>query len=381
MRDLPRADKAFPPAWNSLVLEVVEAYFETVSAYRDFVNAPDAELLMASSMRTDPRQMMPQLGRGQGASPYNYFFRDAQVEFMEGLSRLDQSSDGFCAQAVALWTTFQNASVSNMRAAAANYPRAAAQEATRWAVLADRSREFARRSLHLLRPLPEDILRANGGAGGPQAISQQVAASYKSSVALTIGSVANELVRIRLEYLVNEIPAGLAIIEADYPWGGPGVGRPCGQPEPPTMNLVEAIEAIVQAFQDAGEYDVKPVFDCELTLGPFSTTVTLDSKDGPNLTLSSDKNPWEWEGYSENERVGVDVTYSQDVNWNGTTGELELSLWAEATKGQGADYGAQLNAKVGVGYEKEGVGGVACYLLSGTARISMRALSERLTGR
>ena len=384
--------------------KIVKNYFHTLRDYKDIFPARihEGESIFIAAAMHQSALGVARKGKVEGSG--NYVVQDEAKKFSNEADRLykelhaceekcpqqfrggdallgciKQCEQAYCFVAVPLWYAERDKVEANAQAAQGGWPRVAADYVNYWLDYADRAKDYAKRTLA--------IMKVNRNE--PQNAEVSARRTYQWDVQDGVfRSVVQDLTNARAE-LTDELASVPRILDASSQLLD--IGK-CRQKPPEAVGLVEALDKIVDALKEATDYDAAfHLPECELELGPFKVEVKPFAENEVNLELTGKggESPWSIAASTDLDRWGVEVGYSYNEiiqplsefggSEFGLVGEVGATAWGEGKRGGQADYGVSLYTKGGVGLEKKGAGKVACYVWGGEARINVRVLAEQLT--
>lgn len=289
--------------------------------------------------------------------------------------------EAYCSTIIPVWKSHWDNVLANMRSLEAGYPDAANDYAKRWNRLSNQAADYSKRALSVMKPVTDADLKSLPAAYRPQMISGTSPAAHtkltKDAYKSYIGSMTSMLVALTLsqsnEFVMDALDtAPDAFLHSAF-------YDNCQQKKPDTLSLDAQIEKLLAAMIEASEFDGGLVFECEIEIGgwkisynPLSAENTFNIEH-ENYKVDVDPANNRWGG-----EYGVGAA---EGNYGPLTGEVSVKVWGERNivGGGPADYGVQLEGKVGVGGKIKGVGGAACYFGRQTYKFNARAFASALT--
>lgn len=388
--------------WNATIQACILAYLTTTTNYQTIINDRGVDILIARSMRMAPIRLVEKMKPHHGSNPYRYVIQDEKFKFYQiedparkafkaGAKSCEGRSDdiactrpfleAYCATVVPVWISHWNNVQANMRSAEAGFPDVAKDYANRWKRLANQAADYSKRGLSAMKPVTDADLKNIPaasrqmiiGVASPEAHAKLTKDSYKSY----IGSITSLMVAPTIsqsnEALVDALDtAPDAFLHSAF------YVDDCQQKAADTLNLDAELEKLLAAFMEASEYEASFEPECELEIGGWKTEYKPLSADNNFNVENSD---FKVSVDPANNRWGGEYGTSVDGNYGPLTGEVSVKVWGEGNivGGGNADYGVQLEGKVGVGGKIKGVGGAACYFARQTYKFNARKFASALT--
>ena len=396
-----KQNSARPVSWNATLQACIIAYLTTIANYQYIINERGVDIVIAHALGITPVSLIEKMKPHHGNNTYRYVIQDEKFKYYQiedparktyeaGAKSCESRDDveacirpyleTYCTTMIPVWFSHWKKVQANMRTAKAGYPNAAKDYAKRWNLFANQAADYSKRSLSAMKPVTDADLKLIPAASrqmiistsSPEAHAKMTRDSYQSY----IGSITSNLVATTLSQSNEFLMEALETAPDAFLHSSLYIDD-CQQKKPDTINLDAEIEKLLAAFKEASEYEVSFEPECELEIGGWKTSFQPFSSDNSANLESSDLKVIV---DVANNRWGGEYGKGFDANYGPLTGEVSVKVWGEGQiVGGNADYGVQLEGKVGLGVKKKGVGGFACYFARQTYKFNARAFASALT--
>ena len=388
--------------WNATIQACILAYLTTTTNYQTVINDRGVDILIAQSMRMTPIRLIEKMKQHDNGNSYRYVIQDekykfyqiedpARITYKAGAKSCEGRSDdnacrrpyleAYCATVVPVWISHWSNVLANMRSAEAGYPDVAKDYTNRWKRLANQAADYSKRGLSAMKPVTDADLKHIPvasrqiiiGVASPEAHSKLTKDLYKSYIGSITSLVVTTTISQSNEALVEALDtAPDAFLHSAFYIDN------CQQKNPDTLSLDAEIEKLLAALNEASEFDGGLVFECEIEIGGWKVEYKPLSADN---TFNVEHADFKVDVDPANNRWGGEFSVAEDANYGPLTGEVSVKVWGERNivGGGPADYGVELEGKVGVGGKIKGVGGAACYFGKQTYKFNARAFGSALT--
>lgn len=388
-----------PLTWNVAVSRCIEAYFDAFSAYQDIAKeAWPMQHLLARAIGIDADRLLQDAFKYAGYTllrqerrhglalasheAHLEVLRVAQVCEKAGTNPdecLRRAHGQWCRKMKPLTRKMRSIAESNINAASSGFRGAARLEFLYTRTVAGDAADFVRRAVAVLRPIPDKFMADQGvRAASPESLSRLAKLGFKAYVGGFAQSQAF-LVQLTYQGMVTDIDSlRREVKDADY-----AVEYYCAEAKPDLEQppIDKEIDAVIAALQASSEVEGSPTFECAIKAGDFMTIEIKLPDEGilPKIgvVVGAEKDAIftvKAEGQPGSDRRGVELSAgASDANI--LAADVSAKVWAKDGGSQPADFGVELEGKLGGGFEKGGYG-VACYVLKATANVNARAFGE-----
>jgi len=360
--------------WQGILNLAIHAYFEVTRLLYDAVNADSSvreTAVMAVALGMTPASLAER-NHGRDA---DFVIQDAVEQYFQATRPVNGVARS-CGVYVPAYAAMVESVQANLNALVDGFPRAAAREATIWARYAHEAADYAQRTSRLI-----DV---------PDATRAMLIANFKESYRTDVQRGVIE----RTAMFLRNYQQRVKEMEVNDPRTIAGQ-RPitCYATPPKPATLVDALDAIVNALQAAGEYDAKfESPDCNITIGSVSVSCkplafegVKASWNGP-VKISASATDTRWgvdasagpvSGGTGGSKLDVAGAQMKDSAY-GVEASVGVSTWTERSASGEVNVFAEAKTSFGVGVDAEGLGSVSCDVFEATAKINLRAFAAAL---
>lgn len=399
-----------PLTWNIAVSRCIEEYFDAFSAFQDIANqAYPAEHLIARAIGVDADLLLRDIWSqkrliGLTGDTFYLMLRQERrhgfvltehedhLEFLKVSGACETArnnrdecfrlaSEPWCSKRKPLTKQMRSIAMSNINAASSGFRGAARLELLYTRTVAGDARDFVSSALAVLRPIPEKYMTEGVRAASPESVSRLAQQGFKAYV----GGFAQKQAFL-VEHTYQGMGSAIDALRRDVKTADYAVEYHCLEAKPDLEQppIDKEIEAVIAALQASSEVDGSPTFECAIKASKFMTIeiempdegifpkvgVVFSSGDDAIFSAKAEGQPGTGRRGVELSAGGSDAYY--------VAADVSAKVWAKDGGSQPADFGVELEGKLGGGFEKNDFG-LACYVLKAAANVNARAFAESYT--
>ena len=362
--------------WTGILDLCARTYFEITGILHDAATALDhvrKTAVMAGALGLTPGGLAERM---RGKVSGDFAIQDALQNYLEATRPVNGVAVS-CDVKVPAYEAMVQSVETNLNMLKDGFPKSAAREATTWLRYAHEAADYGQRTSRLME-FPSASVRDMRLANLKQSYSTGVQRRVVARTATMLRSYQQEVQRMAVDdprTILGQRPI------ACY-----------AKPLKP-VTFADALEALFNALQAAGEYDAKfESPDCDITFAgvkvsckPLAFEGVKAEWDGP-VKISASATDTRWgvdasagplSGGSGGSRVDVAESKIKDSAY-GVEASASVSTWIERDASGEVNVFAEAKTSLGVGVDAEGLGSVSCDFFEASAKVNLRAFAAAL---
>ena len=294
-------------SWNAALDACIHAYLGTVRRYNALWRNPETHvhLILARAMGQSPNTLAQHRVHTVNG---NYLVQDNIANFLAGVSEAlaqrkscdggcpvkprgalqacrSECADQFCSRTLPLWQEAETRIENNMNLAASGFESAAAEWLNERIALNAESRDYMLRALKAFR----GPATSTGGVQGLDFWVAHEREAFDREITQGVVKEAYKEVRLADHALRREWPNASYIVEKGrIGQGSTAMLQECSE-HGHAPGLLEVIDSLIAAAEEATEFDAKFKFDCTGELGPVKVSFNPTTMDEVKMDV---KSPW-----------------------------------------------------------------------------------------